>query len=511
MADQMTALALPFYGHPLVKTPHLSALAQEGIVFENVYCNSPLCAPSRFSMMAGQLPSRIGAYDNAAYFPADIPTMAHYLRVRGYSTCLSGKMHFVGADQLHGFEERLTTDIYPSDFGWTPDWENFAERPSWYHNMLSVVQAGLCIASNQLDFDEEVAFQAVRKIYDLARREEQRPFFLLASFTHPHDPFAITAEYWHRYQHSQIDMPAVPPIPHPDLDPHSQRLYHVCALNDYTQTNGRVRNARHAYYGMISYIDDKVGQLIQAVKNTGLADNTIIIFVSDHGEMLGERGLWYKMSFFEGSARVPLLFHAPGRFGAGHVARPVSLVDLLPTVVELADNGNGRAVPTYASPIDGRSLLPLLHNNRDQTSHPVYGEMLGEGAIAPLLMVRDGRYKYIYSPPDPEQLYDLESDPHELHNLAGQPEYKQVRQSFYEQTTARWDISRLHQQVLASQRRRRLLDAALRHGLYTAWDFQPAVDASQMYMRNHLDLNVLERTARYPPPEVPQKDGPGVA
>jgi choline-sulfatase len=166
MADQLTAPALPFYGHPLVKTPHLTALANDGVVFENAYCNSPLCAPSRFSMMTGQLPSRIGAYDNAAYFPGDIPTMAHYLRERGYHTCLSGKMHFVGADQLHGFEERLTTDIYPSDFGWTPDWENFAERPSWYHNMLSVVQAGLCTTSNQLDFDEEVAFHAVRKIYD---------------------------------------------------------------------------------------------------------------------------------------------------------------------------------------------------------------------------------------------------------------------------------------------------------------------------------------------------------
>ena len=157
MADQMAAPALPFYGHPVVQTPHLSRLAKNGVVFDNAYCNSPLCAPSRFSMLTGQLPSRIGAYDNAAYFPTQVPTFAHYLRDLGYHTCLCGKMHMVGPDQLHGFEERLTTDIYPADFGWTPDWENFENRPSWYHNMLSVVQAGMCQTSNQIEFDEDVA------------------------------------------------------------------------------------------------------------------------------------------------------------------------------------------------------------------------------------------------------------------------------------------------------------------------------------------------------------------
>ena len=123
MADQLSAPAVGSYGNEVVQTPHMDALADEGVLFENAYCNSPICAPSRSSMMSGQLPSRIGSYDNASEFPARIPTFAHYLRDMGYQTCLSGKMHFVGPDQMHGFEERLTTDIYPSDFGWTPDWE----------------------------------------------------------------------------------------------------------------------------------------------------------------------------------------------------------------------------------------------------------------------------------------------------------------------------------------------------------------------------------------------------
>jgi choline-sulfatase len=504
MVDQLAAPALACFGHPIVKTPHIDRLAAEGVVFENAYCNSPLCAPSRFSMMVGQLPSKIEAYDNAAHFSADTPTLAHYLRLAGYQTCLSGKMHFVGPDQLHGFEERLTTDIYPSDYGWTPDWENPTVRPSWYHNMLSVVQAGICVTSNQLDFDEEVSFHTLRHIARLARGDNERPWFLLASFTHPHDPFTITQEYWDRYDHDEIDMPAVPQLPHNELDPHSQRLYHVSAMYDYAQTPERIRNARHAYYGMISYIDDKVGQILRALDETDQRDNTVVLFLSDHGEMLGERGLWYKMSFFEWSARIPLIINAPGRYAPRRVTTPVSLVDILPTLLHIATHGH---VPDYVDPIDGKSLISLAEGADEE--HTVYGELLGEGAIAPLLMIRRGNYKYVFSQPDPEQLYDVAADPNELNNLAGQPAYKTLRQQYYAELMAKWDVAGLHQQIIASQRRRRLIDQALRQGQHRPWDFQPFEDSALKYMRNHLDLNVLEKTARYPSPQIPPPDGPG--
>ena len=509
MVDQLAAAALPCYGHSIVKAPNISALAEQGVVFEDAYCNSPLCAPSRFSMMAGQLASRIGAYDNAAHFSADVPTMAHYLRAAGYATTLSGKMHFVGPDQRHGFEERLTTDIYPSDYGWTPDWGNFAERPTWYHNMLSVVQAGVCETSNQLDFDEEVAHQTVRKIQRLAREADERPFFLLASFTHPHDPFAITQEYWDRYSDDEIDLPTVAQIPYENLDAHSKRLHHVSAMSDYAQTEERIRASRHAYYAMISYIDDKVGQILDALDKSGLRDETIIAFAADHGEMLGERGMWYKMSFFDWSARVPMIFHAPDRFAPNRVKEPASLVDLLPTFVDIATKKDDEVddEPMYADPIDGASLLPLLEQTRNERERSVYGELLGEGAIAPLLMIRRGQYKYIYSEPDPEQLYDVESDPHELENLAESSLYSFVRQEFYDEMRKQWDPKTLREEVIASQRRRRLVDQALRQGQHAPWDFQPFQDASQQYMRNHLDLNVLEKTARFPSPEIPPPDG----
>jgi choline-sulfatase len=276
-------------------------------------------------------------------------------------------------------------------------------------------------------------------------------------------------------------------------------------MDQYQQTDERVRNARHAYYGMISYIDDKVAQLVNALEATGQKENTIILFVSDHGEMLGERGLWYKMSFFDWSARVPMLFYSPKRFAPRRIKLPVSLVDLLPTLAEIANDGKPL---NYADKLDGTSLRPLLEGGEIADRASVYGEMLGEGVIAPMFMIRHGRFKYVFSQSDPEQLFDLEADPHELNNLAGQQAYEKIRTAFYGEMMARWDPTSLHQEVVASQRRRQFVDRALRRGRFTPWDFQPYRDASQQYMRNHLDLTQLEKTSRFPTPDVLPPDGP---
>ena len=158
-------------------------------------------APHRaFPMMAGQLISKIGAYDNASEFAASIPTFAHYLKSLGYSTCLSGKMHFVGPDQMHGFESRVTTDIYPSDFAWTPNWQQADERiDKWYHNMQTVKESGQAMASFQIDYDDEVEFAAKRKLFDYAR-DGAKPWCMVASFIHPHDPYVARPEWWDLYE-----------------------------------------------------------------------------------------------------------------------------------------------------------------------------------------------------------------------------------------------------------------------------------------------------------------------
>lgn len=492
MADQMSPMAMPSYGHRLTQTPHMAALANTGVVFDNAYCNSPLCSPSRAAFMSGRLPSATQAFDNAAEFRADIPTFAHYLRHAGYRTTLAGKMHFCGPDQMHGFEERLTTDIYPADYGWTPDWSRPKHRPHWYHNMSSVTDAGLCVRTNQLDYDDEVTFAAERAIYDAARGRDERPFCMVVSLTHPHDPFAIPAKYWDLYRDADIELPRVA-IADWQMDPHSRRLRDVCDMGASEITERQIRDARHAYYGAISYVDENVGRLMAALKATRLDEDTVVIVTSDHGEMLGERGLWYKMSFFEGAARVPLIVNAPKHFAPRRVTNAVSLIDLLPTLVDIAHDGQP---PGYATEIDGRSLLPHLANGEGHDE--VVGEYLAEGSLAPLVMLRQGPWKFIHSPVDPDQLYRLDEDPDELTNLAESNTHAATLADFRRQVAQRWDLNALDRAVRDSQRRRLLVSDALGIGAQTAWDFQPFRDASLQYIRNRADLDDLEASARYP-------------
>jgi choline-sulfatase len=498
MADQLSARALSAYGNRVSKTPHIDGLAAAGVVFESFYCNSPLCAPSRFSFLSGRQISAIGAYDNAAEFPAQVPTFAHYLRRSGYQTILSGKMHFCGADQLHGFEERLTTDIYPADFGWTPDWTRFEHRPSWYHTMDSVSQAGPCTRTNQIDFDDDVIFNARQKLFDMARAGDKRPFCMVASMTHPHDPYVVPQRYWDRYDGVEIDMPRVT-MAAAELDPHSRRLRHVCGLDLRAVTEAQTRAARRAYYGAVSYVDDQIGVMLAALEDARFAEDTIVLLLADHGDMLGERGLWYKMNFFEAACRIPLIVHAPRRFAARRVATSASLVDLLPTLCELA----GGTATDNATPLDGTSLVPQLTRLAGSAapggSDAVIGEYLAEGAIAPLVMIKRGRYKFVHSPVDPDQLYDLVDDPDEVRNLASNPQHAERVRAFLAAVRQRWDLPSLTEKVLASQRRRHLVDEALRTGRYTPWDFQPVRDASRLYVRNDQDLGDFEAMARFPP------------
>jgi choline-sulfatase len=403
-------------------------------------------------------------------------------------------MHFCGPDQLHGFEERLTTDIYPADHDWTPDWESDA-RPHWYHDMSSVTEAGTCVRTNQLDFDDEVGYAAERGLFDHVRSGDERPFCFVVSFTHPHDPYAITQEYWDRYRGEDVPMPAYgydAAIAHP----HEKRLRQICAMDDVDLTDDMVRDARHAYLGAVSFVDDHLARLLEILRVTGRLENTVVILTSDHGDMQGERGLWYKMSFFEGAARVPLVVSAPGRFAPTRVSAPVSTMDLLPTLVGIA---GGDDSPDSLSDLDARSLLPLLRGEHDDREDAV-GEYLAEGAAAPIVMLRRGSWKLVHCPADPDQLYDLATDPLERTNRAEDPAAADVLAGLREEVARRWDLARIDHEVRLSQRRRRTVVEALGEGRRTSWDYEPPYDASRRYIRNHMDLGELESVARYPTP-----------
>ena len=492
MVDQLNGTLFPDGPAEWLSAPNLARLAERSVRFPVTYTASPLCAPGRASFMSGQLPRRTRVYDNAAEFASDIPTYAHHLRRAGYQTCLSGKMHFVGPDQLHGFEERLTTDIYPADFGWTPDYRKPGERIEWwYHNLGAVPAAGVAETSNQMDYDDEVAFHGCRKLYDLARSDDGRPWCLTVSFTHPHDPYVARRQFWDLYADcGHLDAPG-PACSYDDLDPHSQRIFDANDWRSYSIDPEHVRGARRAYFANISYLDEKIGEILDLLGRVGQADNTAIVFTSDHGDMLGEKGLWFKMSFYEGSARVPLMIAAPGQL-PGRIDTPVSTVDVTPTLADLAGVSLEEVLPWT----DGESLLPLI--NGAERSSPVAMEYAAEASVAPLIGLRSGRWKYTACALDPEQLFDLEADPHETCNLAGDAAHQNKLDALRATATARWDLAAFDAEVRESQARRRIVYEALRNGAYYPWDFQPLQKASERYMRNHMDLNEVDAGRRFP-------------
>ncbi len=475
MADQMSAKALPFHGHGVVKAPTLSRLAREGVVFENAYCNSPLCGPSRLSMMSGRLPSKVGGYDNAPEFSAAIPTFAHYLRLAGYRTCLSGKMHFAGPDQLHGFEDRLTTDIYPSDFSWTPNWAE-PEAKVAFQDMHNIMETGPCLRSLQMDYDDDVATLGERWLYDRARDKTRHPFMLTVSFTSPHDPYVARPEFWDMYPDDVIDLPSVGPIAPNQQDAHSARLHTHYSVGKAEITDDMIRRARRGYYASIDYIDTKVAAFVKVLEETGMAEDTIFVFASDHGDMMGERGMYYKKCFFEWSARVPLIFWSPGRISPKRIADTVSLVDILPTFADL-----GGALDDVLE-TDGQSLVGALDGVPLAPRH-VAAEYLAEGVFEPTFLLIKNHLKLFYSEVDPLLLFDLATDPDELVNLADDPAYADRLTAMTNAARGMWDAQSLKQAIIADQNRRRLIHRAHQKGATPSWDYQPFTDASQQFVR----------------------------
>ncbi|MEZ5740375.1 MAG: choline-sulfatase [Burkholderiaceae bacterium] len=501
-ADQLTAKVLPMYGHPLVQTPHLSRLAERGVTFLNSYCNNPVCGPSRGSMLTGRMSSSVGCYDNAADFLSSELTLAHYLRHQGYRTCLSGKMHYTGAEQLHGFEERVTTDIYPSDFGWTADWSQTDQpyAPSRM-SLRSIVEAGLCERNLQIDYDEEVCYRSEQWLYDYARSNDDRPFLHWASFTHPHNPFVTTREFWDLYRHEDIDLPATPFIPIAERDPWSRRYAYTIRADEHRITEAHIRTARHAYYAMTSYFDHLVGRLLNVLERIGATDNTYVFIVADHGEMMGERGSWFKFQPYEWSIRVPMLAAGPG-VKAGHTEQiGVSLLDLLPTFNDLASGGN----PVKPiDPLDGKSLANMMAGDAADREDEVMIEFLGEGVYAPACILRQHGFKYVYCRDDPPMMFDLTADPNELHDLAGDPAHAERAAALQKRVFDLWDYEAVDAKVRQSQQRRLFAQQALLKGRFTSWDYQPTVDAASQYVRGAVDPNTTATKSRLRFPFVPE-------
>ena len=430
-------------------------------------------------MHAGRLPFDIGMYDNASEFHADIPTFVHYLRGMGYRAELSGKMHFVGPDQFHGYNKRHTTEIYPANFAWTVDWSKGREYRPTNLTMAPIIESGPAVRTMQMDYDDEVAYHGTQALYDLARQENGQPFMLTVSFTSPHSPFVIGNEYWDRYSHDDIELPDVAPMDLEDMDHLSRNLHFCQGRHEYTVTDDHRRMARHGYYGMISYIDDKVGQLMKVLDDAGLAENTIVIVTSDHGEMMGERGMWFKQHFFEWACRVPFIVCAPKRFQAARIEQNISLIDLMPTLLDLAQD---KPFDDYASPIDGTSLMPALNGDPSGLPDLVISEFAADGSTGPSRMIKKGSMKLMWLEGEDTLLYDLDNDPNEMTNLADDASYASIREELEALLFQNWSPDELRRSIRSSQERRLAIHNIT--GGSPTWVNTVRADDDSRYIRN---------------------------
>jgi len=468
MSDEHAPMFSGAYGHPLVQTPNMDRLARQGTTFDAAYCNAPLCVPSRLSFMTGRFVSRCEGWDNATPLPSDAMTWPTLLRSVGYDAVLAGKMHLIGPDRLHGFREQLAFD--PHGGG---GHENAATARRlglslkgrhavhpWREGMPTAKEPWPSVSEARggggpmIEADDAIEAAALEYLRDPARKGG--PFALCVGFVAPHFPFVVPEPYFSMYYPDKTDMPDLPRGHLENLPPAAQLLRQAFGFHGYG--DDQVLRARAAYYGLITYLDDKIGRLLDALHEQGLAENTVVIHTSDHGESLGEHGLWRKMNFYEQAARVPLQISWPGVLPGGRrVPDVVSLVDVTTTIVDLGE------VPDDHSALwamDGDSLLPLIQGDGAAWKDEAFVEHLAHGTDRARAMIRQGSWKLSYSHGDPPdlELYDLDTDPGEFTNLAGNPAHQQVQDRLLSRIMELWgDPDRLTHRIVASQEARLLI------------------------------------------------------
>lgn len=439
LSDQHNPHVMGCAEDSVARTPHLDALAARGVRFRSAYCPAPLCVPSRMAFLTGQHPSDIAVWTNQCVLSSSVPTFAHGLAAAGYETILCGRMHFRGPDQRHGFLSRRVGDVggsFPGvkgvDLGPIPLSSTGQSRPA-------VEIAGPGRQSYQV-FDEHVA-AACRDV--LAGRSSGRPFAMVVGLVLPHCPYVCPKELFEEY-YEAVTLPEYP-------DGYFARQHP--AIRDWRRRRGvldlpaeTIRRARAGYYGLVTHMDALVGTMLEALAESGLAEDTVVVYTSDHGDMAGEHGLWWKSNFYEGSVGVPLIVSAPGRFAEGSkVDRVVSLLDLAPTLLEI---GGGPELPHAR----GRSLLPfLLPGDAEVADWPdvAFAEhYTSGGGDPPCRMVRRGPWKLsYYDGYDTPQLFNLHDDPGELNDLGHAPELSALRQELLGLVLDGWSPERMRAAV----------------------------------------------------------------
>jgi choline-sulfatase len=447
-----------FNGHEIVQTPNLDRLAARGVNFTNAYCNSPLCSPSRQSFMAGLHPHRIGMWNNCCGMPENTVTWAHALSNSGYETLLCGKMHFNGYQKMYGFDRRPVPEGNNDGqqfLSWGLRTSHEWTGPLPYRSVgypATLEDTGPDQPERQPIFahDRRIAEGTLDVLSEKAADPEAGPWALCCSMVLPHPPFLARKDLFELYQ-GRADLPENLYGEGLGEVDNWLRYHKSMEKNDYSKE--QIRKLRAAYYGLITEYDEYVGRILDYLEKSGLAENTVVMYFSDHGEMAGQHGMIGKVTLRESSSRIPMLVSWPGHYPEGEkVDVPVSLVDLYPTFLDIADT----ELPAVL-PLDGHSLVPLLDNEAGKfEGGQVFCEFEGEGWNHPRCFLREGPYKCVVNHTAPTELYDVEKDYLELNNLAGNPEYAKVETRMLNHIFAFWDPKVIEEEVLRTQARQKL-------------------------------------------------------
>ncbi len=436
-SDQHAQRVLDCYGDSLLQNTHLGRLAQEGVVFDHIYCDSPICVPSRMSMLTARRPFENEVWTNEQQLDSRIPTLAHSLGAAGYHPVLIGRMHAMGPDQLRGYTHRLVGDHCPNQLGGPAIDRGVLEGTAGPHR-ISLRKSGAGQSAYQVH-DEEVQREAVAFLQKVCqqRQEERRPrpFNLTVGYMLPHPPYVARPRDFARFR-DRMALPAKPKASHAEMHPFLQwwrRHTEIESVPEEEQLRARV-----AYWALVYRLDQWIGELLQILEDTGQLENTLVIYTSDHGDMLGEHGLWWKHVFYEESVKVPLIMSWPGHLPRNiRSALVANGVDVTATLLELL----GAPPLPQAS---GRSFASQLRNparsDWEDRAFSEYGSLLfapGEGCYQ--RMVRREEWKYIYFHGQPDQLFNLVQDPDELEDLAPDPRHASIKAELRAELLADWD------------------------------------------------------------------------
>ncbi len=431
LSDQHNATVMGNAGDPYVRTPNMDKLAGNGVKLSNCYCNSPLCVPSRMSLLTGQLPLETGAMNNFQSLYSDRATIAHSINIAGYETILSGRMHFCGPDQNHGFEKRFVGDVTPNyhrdeTFKWI--YEDYGEMMKQKRVTIEKAGAG---NSALYDFDREVTEKAIEY---MGKREDDRPLFMTIGLYAPHPPFIAAKERFDYYFN------LLPEIETPEdfkknLHPAMKDWLRRRKIDDIDPIDKR--KMRAAYYALVEYLDENVGRIIEGVESNLGLDNTIIIYASDHGESMGINDFYWKTTFFESSVKVPVIISYPKEYPKNKIIDETTcLLDLTDTFVEWS--GGPKLPNTY-----GRSLVKILKGEEEIEEDRVIISEIGSYPPAkdkPSAMIKKGKWKLIdFYGYDYPSLFNLKEDPGEIYDLGNKEEFEEVVEELKKELYKTWD------------------------------------------------------------------------